>query len=369
MTVNANGCPKRYRAEFIEPGIINYEDVGQGKVFVSRETLDRMRSSFIGKPVVNAAHKDLSFEEAFKLSDEDRESLADGIIYNCGWLPTGWGFADMIVWDLDTQKNIDQKKFSVSCAYQPTEAGINGKWHNFEYDEEVKNGVYTHMAIVNNPRYEGSKIYELSKEYQNSLADNVIKTYYEIQKESNNNMAKENKILKFFMPKKNEGEKTQEEKDKEAKELEAKKNAEEANGDEKINAEEAMVDIEGKQVPLSEIIKIYQAEQEELAKTQTNAQPLNPEDEVEVDGKKVLVSELMACYSKNTNKNAGEETAEEKAKKEAETKEASVKKNANFNKLQNAITKSGSEFKVSFTTENERYAEGQKRYGSKKEAK
>jgi hypothetical protein len=173
MNIEGN-VPKRYRTEFIEPGVVSYEDSGQGKVFVSREALDRMKATFIGKPVVNVLHKDLTFEEAFKLSDEERESMADGIVFNCGWLPNGWQFADMIVWDLETQKNIDDRQFSTSCAYLPTEVNTGGKWHNIEYDEEVKNGVYTHMAIVKNPRYEKAKIYELPKEFQNSISDELI---------------------------------------------------------------------------------------------------------------------------------------------------------------------------------------------------
>jgi hypothetical protein len=357
---NFDGCPKRYRAEYIEPGIVNYEDEGQGKVFVSGEALSRMCKSFIGKPVVNAAHRDLTFKEAFKLSDEDKESLADGIVYNCGILGTGWGFADMIVWDLETQKNIDQKKFSISCAYVPTEEGPNGKWHNFDYDEEVKNGNYTHMAIVPNPRYERSKIYELPKEYQNSLADGIIEAYYKLQKENKNNMAK-NKIFKFFMPKKNEGEKKDETKKPEE---ETKNNVDEKPADEMINAEDSMIEIDGSQVSLADLIKTYQAEQAEMATKESTNNVLTPEDEVEVDGKKVLVGELVACYQKKASvKNEG--TEEDPAKKAEEEKKASLK-NSNFGKIQKAINNAGQEFKVNFVSEDERYAEGKKRYGSKK---
>jgi hypothetical protein len=347
-------CPKRYRTEFIEPGVVSYEDVGEGKVFVSREALDRFKATFIGKPVVNVVHKDLTFEQAFKLSDKERESMADGIVFDCGWLDNGWCYADMIIWDLETQKNIDEKKFSTSCAYLPTEQGIGGKWHNIDYDTEVLNGDYTHMAIVKKPRYERAKTYELPNEYRNSLSDEMI----DILKKENNNMAGEKgkKVLFFFTPKKNEG-------------VEPEKKPDEVK-EEKINADESMVDIDGKQIPLSEIIATYQAEQAEIAKKEELAKnALMPEDEVDIgDGKKVLVSELMAAYNrcnakKNEAKEPEKENAEDEKKEELKKKENSKKDN--FNIIKNAVNNASIEHAKVMTAE-QRANLGKERYGSKK---
>lgn len=351
-------CPKRYRTEFIEPGVVSYEDVGDGKVFVSREALDRLRATFIGKPVVNVVHKDLSFEQAFKLSDKERESMADGIVFDCGWLDNGWCYADMIIWDLETQKNIDERMFSTSCAYLPTEQGNGGKWHNIDYETEVLNGNYTHMAIVKKPRYEQAKIYELPKEYRNSLSDEMIDILENKTKEKNN-MAGEKgkKVFFFFTPKKNEG-------------AEPEKKDEPV--EEKINADESMVDIDGKQVPLSEIIATYQAEQEEMAKKEeVSKNTLMPEDEVDIgDGKKVLVSELMAAYNRcnAAKKNAEQEPEKENAEPEKTEEEKKAKENArkdNFNILKNAVNKASIEHAKVMTAE-QRANLGKERYGSKK---
>jgi hypothetical protein len=171
---------------------------------------------------------------------------------------------------------------------------------------------------------------------------------------------KPKRIFSFFMPKKNEGE-MQKPEEKE----------------EKINAEDSVVEIEGKQIPLSEIIKTWQAEQAEIAKKEElSKNALSPEDEVEIDGKKVLVSELMSCYSKKNaepptdvkaeevvDENLQKKNADEKEEEKKETKENAKK---NFNKLQNAISKAGVEFKVMVNTREDRIKDGKNKYGSVK---
>jgi len=362
--MNFDKYPKRYRAEFIEPGVISYQDVGQGMVFVSREALSRMIPSFIGKPVVNVEHKDLTVEQAFKLTDEEVEALADGVVYDCGWLENGWKFCDFIVWDLETQKNIDENGFSVSCAYKPSEVGKGGSWHNIPYDEEVINGNYTHLAIVINPRYEKSKVYELPKEYQNSLSDELVNILTKKNKESKMGGEKSGKkVFFFFDQKKNSVE------DKPAIE------------EEKINAEEAVVDIDGKQVSLKDLITTYQAEQAEILKKEELAKNmLNPDDEIEVDGKKVLISALVDAYNKcNAAKNGIEaskydqgavqnEVAEDEKKTEEEKAKENALKKDNFLKVQKALNNAGAFAPNKPKTADQRIAAGNAKYG-RKEAK
>jgi hypothetical protein len=350
--MNIDQYPKRYRIEFIEPGIVNYDDVDQGKVFVSREALDRMKSSYIGKPVVNEVHKNLTAKEAFKLTDEERESLADGVVYNCGWLDNGWCFADVIIWDLNTQDNIDKNGYSASCAYVPNEKSNSGKWHGFDFDEEVKNGVYTHMAIVKDPRYEGASIYELSNEYQNSKkADELWNQYLNSKKIKEKHMS----IFKFLLPKekrndlKPEGEKSEEIKENE----------------DVPKAEDSYIEIDGNQVPLMELIKTWQAEQKEKEVMQN---VINPEDEIDVDGKKIKAQELVDSYMRNKSKMNAEETPEEiekkKKEKEMEAKENAKGKNG-FQKIENAMRNNDDAYKIVINTKDDRIANGKSRYGSR----
>jgi hypothetical protein len=304
-----NEYATRYRAEFIEPGFVYYDDVGT--VLVSQEALDKMMSSFIGKPVVNYEHRDLSPEEAFKLDENQVSAIADGVVTDCGRLDNGWYYADMIIWNKQTIDNIDNKGYSVSCAYIPAKTKTGGKHNNVEYVEEVTNGTYTHMAIVNNPRYEKAKI------YYNSMEDKMA-----------------NKIFRFL--------KNQDDEKKEEKE----------NMEEKINMNEAFVEINGEQVPIEKLLESYRSMKDNSEEEKSNV--LNPEDEVDIDGEKIMVSELIASYSKS---NAEPQTDE--------PDEPDVKENSNFKTVKNSIQKSQDEIVMSVNTRSERLARGKKLYGGK----
>ena len=58
---NSQSWPLSMKCSFIEPGVVNYADVGM--VYVKKETLDKMANSFIGKPVINTDHRDVSPED------------------------------------------------------------------------------------------------------------------------------------------------------------------------------------------------------------------------------------------------------------------------------------------------------------------
>ncbi len=200
--------PKRYRSEFIEPGICDYTDLGAGTIYIGPEALDKMLESFIGKPVVNNLHNDLTPEQAYKISNDDLKTKADGVVYAVGKAENGWHYCDMIVWDEATQKNI-KNGHSVSCAYIVEGSGPGGTYHGISYDEEVTDGFYTHNAIVSNPRYERAKIYELPATYQNSVSDELVS----IIKNTRGDNMKENVFKHLFNGAKKETSKTPEEKD------------------------------------------------------------------------------------------------------------------------------------------------------------
>ena len=334
--------PKRYRIEFIEPGICDYTDDGQGKVFVSREALNRFRNTFLGKPVINEDHIDLSPDEAFKLTEKS-ESLADGIVYNVGLAPSGMDYADVFIWDLKTQDNI-KSGYSASCMYAPEEIKKPGKWHNFLYDSEIIGGDYKHMAIVKNPRYERAKIYELPTELKNSIQDNLEQIYKEGGKMD---------IFKIFKNK-------------------LKNDAPEEK--QKMNAEDSFIDVDGEKVSIADLIKCYQAE-----KAEDNM--LNEESEIQVGEEKIKGKDLADAYRK-AKKNeidaaekkkkeeeekanaAAEETEEEKKKKEEMEKAKAENKKNNFDKLKNAVNNSNIFSNVGYETREDRLKAGKEAYGA-----
>lgn len=180
--------PKAYKCNFIEPGLVFYQDLGlcsvcgdkkscsEGRnapgsacktegemVLVGQKALAKMAKSFIGRPVIDVVHEDV---EPNTIADGD----ADGIVTRV-WLDgeTGWWNAEFLIWNPETQKHCDSPlTWSVSCAYNPTDVNSDGgDYHNIPYHQEIKDGEYTHLAIVTSPRYEGARITTLmnSKSY------------------------------------------------------------------------------------------------------------------------------------------------------------------------------------------------------------
>lgn len=169
--------PKAYKCNFIEPGLVFYQDLGpcsvcgdkftcgEGKcqtegemVLVGQDALARMAQSFVGKPVIDVIHKDVQPET---VADGD----ADGIVTRV-WLDgeSGWWMAEFLVWNPETQQHCESPAYSVSCAYEPTDVDdVGGEYHNIPYAENILNGQYTHLAIVTSPRYEGARIFVNSK--------------------------------------------------------------------------------------------------------------------------------------------------------------------------------------------------------------
>ena len=332
MGVNLkNAAPKRYRTKFIEPGLADYTAEGFGKVLVSKEALDQMLPSFVGK-YVKVQHNDMSQEEAFDFV-EGKES-ADGVVSEVGYdEESGWYWADLVIWSAEAQDNIDNKGWTVSCAYEVDEAdGKGGSYHAIPYDQEVMTGEYTHMAIVDNPRYEGATIVQNSKNDEDDVKGGIMKF----------------KLLAKKKVKNEEPDKKPEEKEEEVQNMEP----------------DAMVEMEnGEKVPVSEMVEAY--------KNRQNMEPdgekmLNMEDEVDVDGEMVKVSDLVSCYQKREN---AEPPTDEKAEEVVSVNNsAPVKKeakNEHFKNVQNAANIDAAPVKPQINTKSERLARGKERYSKK----
>jgi hypothetical protein len=263
--------PKSYSFKFIEPGIISYADTNQGVVFVSKEALDRMAPTIRGCPVifVPEKHNGENKENAFNFDDIGANTPA-GIISDMPyWKDDGFQWVNGWVWDEDAQAALDQANadmaggrdptWSCSCAYNPEEDPNGGVWHELEYDAEVVNGKYMHMAIVPRGRYEQARVYANSK-------GGPSVALFGIGKKNAEPAAPAVKPAPAIPEKKEEPA--------------------------MLNAD-ATVDVNGTPVPLYELIEKYQ-----MSKGSGNVPPaLTPEDEVALpDGSKVKVSELIAVY-------------------------------------------------------------------------
>lgn len=109
----------------------------------------------VGVPVI-INHKDLNDKNV----DEERVGVVNSVWYDN---KDGWYWCDGIIWDEDAIDLID-KGWSVSCSYDvKTADDKGGSENNIKYDMEFLDGVFTHLALVNNPRYERANIVFNSK--------------------------------------------------------------------------------------------------------------------------------------------------------------------------------------------------------------
>ncbi len=149
VAINSNKqFPKVIQCRYIEPGLVAYKEFGT--ILIRQTALDKMRNTFIGKPVVDSQHKDVS-------PDNFRE-LADGVVIRCWNGGDGWEWCEMMLWSEEAINHALSGKFKVSCAYEPNEIGPGGIHNNIPYDYEFLNGSYSHLALVTDPRYEDANI-------------------------------------------------------------------------------------------------------------------------------------------------------------------------------------------------------------------
>lgn len=327
--------PKRYRALHITPGVVDYTDGDQREtVLIRKPVLDEMNRSFLGKPVFNYTHKVVDIKNAFDFTSEEIEEHAVGIISEVGYdVDTGYYFADMMIWDEETQDNI-AKGYGVSNAYVP-EVGPGGDYNNVPYDEEVIGGEYDHMAVVENPRYGDVKIFE------NSKKDKPMSIFKLITGKK-----KEEPV------KKNQADPPADDKDKKEEEME-------------VNSDSVIVDEEGNEIPLSEMVEAYKSSMDE-GKGDTPA--LNMEDEIDIDGKKVSVKDLYDnyCAKKNAEPPTDEplEDVVDPALKKNAVDDDKSKPNEHFKKLKINAEKGAKPGKIKINTEKNRLERGTRLYGS-----
>lgn len=110
----------------------------------------------VGVPVI-INHKDITEKNA----DDERVGVVNSVWFD---EKDGWFWCDGIIWDETAQNLITDKNWSVSCSYDVKTANDEGgSENNIKYDMEFLDGVFTHLALVDNPRYERANIVFNSK--------------------------------------------------------------------------------------------------------------------------------------------------------------------------------------------------------------
>lgn len=154
--IDDSGKGRHFKSRFIQPGVAGYP--GQfGNVLITKESLDKFIDTMVGVPVI-VNHKSLNNNNV----DDERVGVVNSVWYDD---KDGWYWCDGIIWDSKAQKLITDKGWSVSCSYDvKTADDKGGTENNIKYDMEFLDGVFTHLALVNNPRYERANIVLNSKD-------------------------------------------------------------------------------------------------------------------------------------------------------------------------------------------------------------
>jgi len=144
---NASQFPKTFYAKHMQPGICGYLNE---KILVEADQMKAMAASFVGKPVFIGHQKvdldNLKQQAAGYISDSFYNEL------------DGWCWVKFVAVD-DAAHEAIQRGWAVSNAYVPTQwDDKGGLWHNIPYDRRIMAGEFTHLAIVDDPRYEGACI-------------------------------------------------------------------------------------------------------------------------------------------------------------------------------------------------------------------
>lgn len=345
LVENAAIKPQIFYCRHMEVGVAGYEDE---VIYASLEAIKKMMPTFNGLPVYVHHVDDVNLETM-------REE-ADGYVSDCFYNELdGWVWAKFLVVSSEGIEAI-AKGWSVSNAYMVHGWGSGGTWHNVDYQREMLDGEFTHLAIVPNPRYEDADIFSPDefKLYQDGLTTQL--------KSLHNSKNGEKKTMRLFKNKREEITSFDENAmldlgDGQEISLSEIKNAvEKSMEDEKKNEEEkmnmdSMIEVGDEKMPLKELVNRYKA----MNKKSNEDEKENESDE---DEKKNEYDEKENESEEKENEDEKENESEEDEKKNEEEEKQNAK---NFESLKNAHN---NPITVKLDTNAAQIDRGTSRYGS-----
>lgn len=142
-----------FRARFITAGPVGYRD---GVYLLPQDVLDSFAWTLKGCPVV-IGHQDIADEKEMKEKAVGYVSSVDRCEESGDW------FADFIIFDEKAIKKIsDGDAPYVSCAYRADLTPDGCTINNVDYKKMIVGGEMVHLALVKNPRYNGTEIWRNS---------------------------------------------------------------------------------------------------------------------------------------------------------------------------------------------------------------
>jgi hypothetical protein len=320
---NAKAPAQIFYARHMQQGVARYDDE---MILVTEDAIKAMMPSFNGKPVY-VYHVD-------EIDLENTHGYVTDTFYN---ELDGWVWSKILLTD-EVALDAVAKGWAVSNAYIPTEYSNGGTHHNVAYDRKILNGEYTHLAIVDNPRYEDACV--MSKDDYKAYCMSKKAQLEELQNSKNDEQPKENFIMNIFKrKKKEEGDVF----------LEIKNDKGEA---ESTNISELIRE---------ELAEILNAKKNESEKEE---EKMNMDAEIEVGNEKMTVKELINRYTKSKKNEADEdeksneddekENSDDEEKENEADEEKDEKKNSHFDELKNANKAPAQSIKTYMTFEERR---------------
>lgn len=195
---NGKAFSQRFFGLHFYPGTAEYRERGKEpyRIFINESTIKKIGPSFEGRPVyVKHVNEVPDHVDAVK---ED----ADGVVVRSFFNQhDGKHWAEFMIFSNEGMDAI-RRGWSLSNAYLAKAYGEGGSCNGVDYQSEVLDAEYEHLAIVPNPRYEESVIYtpeqfkayndkkeqELSR-YSNSKGDEPVLKIFKKQKVENSVLA------------------------------------------------------------------------------------------------------------------------------------------------------------------------------------
>lgn len=141
-----------FRARYIVSGPVGYAD---GTYFLPQNALDCFAETMKGKPII-VGHQDI-------LNEDDMKKKAVGYVDSVERDDEGGWWANFVVFDSDAIKMIDNGVVPyVSCGYKAVLDDEGVIINNVQYKKLITDGEMLHLALVKNPRYNGTEVWRNS---------------------------------------------------------------------------------------------------------------------------------------------------------------------------------------------------------------
>ena len=145
-----NHKSKSYCCSFLQPGLAGYDNETY-KILLTDEGIMNFLHTYVGCPVY-----------VHHLGEEECNNKEVGYVSKAFKGADDWYYCDFVVFDKEAQGKLDDEKWLISCAYDIIRTNKGGKHNGIDYDSEVIDGVFDHLAIVPDPRYEDVQVLQNS---------------------------------------------------------------------------------------------------------------------------------------------------------------------------------------------------------------